>query len=189
MIQDLVAFIEGRLYVERETAKQVYLNNGNHYNAHRFHQARTVLSQFFLFQMQTSEDVQAMTKHLEERRLTALTLMKKKADELDRVIHGFTIADIIDKCTANMPFGKYCNRKVKDIFKEDRQYFEWFFSNTRIDFNTWFEIPERTYKTPQERKDEQDRYAQTMQALHERALEREENTTVIDEPIKDDLPF
>ncbi len=142
-----MAFTDGRIYVENETAKTIYLSNGKHFNSHRWHQARTIINQFLQYQTQTDEDYVQMSQYLQERRKIAMDIMSEKAMHFDRLIQKRSMmSDVITKVQARMPFGKYRNRYVRDIFVEDNRYFWWFFENTVAKLDEIFERPDRELK-------------------------------------------
>jgi len=147
MIHSIMAFTDGRIYVENETAKTIYLSNGKHFNSHRWHQARTIVNQFLQYQTSTDEDYVQMSQYLEERRRIAMDIMTEKAMRFDKLIEKRScMADVITKCQSRMPFGKYRNRYVREIYQEDERYFWWFFENTVAKLDDIFERPDKELK-------------------------------------------
>lgn len=85
IMKAVIDFIDGKVYQTSVTKKTIYLSNGTQWNAHTFHQARSLITRYRQMLASNDPDVIGLQQQISKQKLAldnALVAMTKRLDDV-----------------------------------------------------------------------------------------------------------
>ena len=98
MIKSILGFIDGTVTEERQTVKTIYLSDGTHWNKHKFHINRSLISSFIVHSVDNNPTIKMLNSIIVKKINEREFLFKNKILDLQKSLSTIeTIPTLIEK--------------------------------------------------------------------------------------------